>query len=352
MNSEIKHKPIEIFCGTGGVGKTTLATSRALFLASKNLKVLLITIDPAKRLKQILSLNDDDSGRISTINSSIFKNFQDKNLSFDALLMSPHATLQRMAKDNNQVEDFTNPILKILARPNSGMNEIMAIVEVQHHLQMNNYDTVILDTPPGKHFIDFLESTHKIQSFFDKSFVEIFKFIGKQVDKKTSFMPKKIINNIVSTGIKKLLSYLEKVTGKDFVNTFIEAIAVLYTNKDSFLEALTFQENLKSQDFSNWFLVASVEQQKITEASTLHSDAKDFMHSDNYLAINKCLQKDLLAWETEKDTKFDKLRSTMLEREQNLCKYAKENFSKVVEFPEVFDAFPENHVDILATYWS
>ncbi|MBT6324576.1 MAG: AAA family ATPase, partial [Bdellovibrionales bacterium] len=63
MNSEIKHKPIEIFCGTGGVGKTTLATSRALFLASKNLKVLLITIDPAKRLKQILSLNDDDSGR-------------------------------------------------------------------------------------------------------------------------------------------------------------------------------------------------------------------------------------------------------------------------------------------------
>jgi anion-transporting ArsA/GET3 family ATPase len=46
-----KYFQLEIFCGTGGVGKTTLATSRANFLAKKNLKVLFITIDPSLRLK-------------------------------------------------------------------------------------------------------------------------------------------------------------------------------------------------------------------------------------------------------------------------------------------------------------
>ena len=52
----IPQKQVELFCGTGGVGKTTIATARALNLAKQNKKVLLITIDPAKRLKQILNL--------------------------------------------------------------------------------------------------------------------------------------------------------------------------------------------------------------------------------------------------------------------------------------------------------
>lgn len=351
MDINIHPKPIEIFCGTGGVGKTTLATSRGLFLASKGIKVLLITIDPAKRLKQILSLPDNDSGEISTISSKLFEQHKEKDFTFDALLMSPRSTLQRMARENNNVEDFNNPIIKILSRPNSGMNEIMAIIEVQYHLRTKNYDTIILDTPPGKHFIDFLESSYKIQKFFDKTFIEIFKFIGKKVDQKTSFIPKKILATIISSGVKKLLSYLEKVTGKDFVYTFIDAIAVLYKNKSSFLEAIKFQENLKKIEFSNWFLVTSVEQQKITEANILQSEAENFMHGDNYLAINKCLQNNLKSWETNQNIELEKLRETMLEREQNLCDYAKDNFTKVIEFPEVFSSAPENHVDVLAATW-
>ena len=83
--SKIDHKKIEIFCGTGGVGKTTLATSRAYDLAREGKKVLLITIDPAKRLKQVLGLDQALEGSIQSISAAHFE--KEKSFTFDALLI-------------------------------------------------------------------------------------------------------------------------------------------------------------------------------------------------------------------------------------------------------------------------
>ena len=63
-----KNYQLEIFCGTGGVGKTTLAASRAKYLSGQGLKVLLITIDPSLRLKQVLNLANDCAGQVRKVN--------------------------------------------------------------------------------------------------------------------------------------------------------------------------------------------------------------------------------------------------------------------------------------------
>ena len=350
MSLPINSKPIEIFCGTGGVGKTTLATGRALHLARSGKKVLLITIDPARRLKQVLGLEDKTIGEIHDIDGEIF---DAPEVSFSALLMSPKATLTRMAQGTENKSELDNPIVNILTRPYGGMNEIMAIIEVQYQLSQKQFDTIILDTPPGKHFIDFLQSSEKIKQFFDKSFVDIFKFMGKKFNRGDENAKQGLISMLVSSGVKKLLKYLEKVTGAAFVEDFIDAISGLYLNRQSFLDALEFQESLKKESYSNWFLVTSVEQFKQDEALELQSEAKQFMHKDSYLLINKSLTPFLTGWEPNPDnTELIRLRQSMKDKE-NTIKQLSKNIGHKAEifFPEVLGALPQSHVKELADNW-
>jgi anion-transporting ArsA/GET3 family ATPase len=335
-------KPVEIFCGTGGVGKTTLASSRALYLASNGRRVLLITIDPSRRLKQVLGLDDNKLGEAQKVN------FEGHVL--DALLLSPRITLSRLAKIHDNDRLMSNPIINILTRPYGGMNEIMAVLEVQHHLENKNYDTIILDTPPGKHFVDFLKSTQKINKFFDRSFVEIFKYLGKSFGEEKG--KKNIISMIISSGVKKLLGYLEKVTGQAFVGEFVDAIAGLYQSRDSFLAALRLEESFKKVEFCNWFLVTSASQNKYREAQDLAQEAKQFMHSDKFLLLNKCIRDELESWQIDPSMPGYKLKQTMIERENQLMENAKRGFDKIYQFPDVPQAGPEKHIQALMGAWT
>jgi anion-transporting ArsA/GET3 family ATPase len=348
----IPSKKIELFCGTGGVGKTTLATSRAYSLAMSGKKVLLITIDPARRLKQILGIKDDNAGEVSTLTG---EDFQFENGQLDALLMNPKTTLKRMAKLSQEGSSLDNPIVNILTKPYGGMNEIMAIIEVQHHLKTGGYDTIILDTPPGKHFIDFLQSSQKINQFFDKSFVDIFKYFGKRFSKSKEEQKSGFLSLIVKSGIKKLLSYLEKVTGESFVDEFIDAISGLYLNRSSFTEALVFQEDLKKADYSNWFLVTSVDQRKAHEATDLQQNAENFMHKDSFLVVNRSLTPYLENWHPDASHKgLVHLHSSMKARENTIKDMGAKRlnqYKEVLYFPEVLDIEPMTHVKNLASSW-
>lgn len=336
-------KSFEIFCGTGGVGKTTLATSRALAQASTGLRVLLITIDPARRLKDLLGLAGDCIGEVTPV--------QVNDIKLDALLMSPEKTIQRMATKYKTPDLASNRIVQILSRPYGGMNEILSLVEVQMQFESGNYDVIVLDTPPGAHFLDFLEGIGKIRSFFDQSFVELFAYLST----KTASAGKKvfgfgIINRVISGGLKKLLSYLQRVTDAKFIEDFVQAVQIIYQSKEAFLKGLSLQDRLKSKTECNWFLVTSVEQGKAQEAIEMKSHATSFIHQDHFLVLNKCLEQEMTAWEPT-DEKLKALRASLDGKEKELKKTLREYFPTVLEFPEIMSLEPIEHVNHLTDKW-
>ncbi len=325
------------------MGKTTLATSRALSQASTGLRVLLITIDPAKRLKDLLKLSNESIGEVTPVDVN--------NIKLDALLMSPEKTIQRMAAQYKTPDLASNRIVKVLSRPYGGMNEILSLVEVQMQFDSGKYDVIVLDTPPGAHFLDFLEGIGKIRSFFDQSFVEIFSYLGS----KTANAGKKvfglgIINRMISGGLRKLLGYLQKVTDAKFIEDFIVAVQIIYQSKEAFLKGLSLQDRLKAKSECNWFLVTSVEQGKAQEAIDMKAHAKSFMHQDHFLVLNKCLEQEMNEW-FPTDAKLQAIKTTLDNREKNLKASLKQSFPVVLEFPEVMSLEPIEHVNNLTNKW-
>ena len=332
-------KPVEIFCGTGGVGKTTLATSRAVNLASQGKRILLITIDPAKRLKEILSLADNQGipQKITSSQLSFTEEF-----SFDAMLMNPEVTMKRIYG-----ETTPHRILDIITRPYGGMNEIMSVIEVQYQLDSGKYDCIVLDTPPGRHFIDFLNSTQKIERFFNNNMMGIFQYLNTPG---RIFKSKGILSLI--SGIDKVLQYLEKITGAKFVGEFVNAVSFLYKNKDFFLQSLKFQKTLCQKEYAYWFLITSVEQQKTTAARQLYEKTREIMQNNMILVINKSLRLHLESWNPPAGSPVKSLRDSMQRKENRIKEFICDDFAKVVEFPEVLAASPGEHVRELVGYWN
>jgi anion-transporting ArsA/GET3 family ATPase len=337
----VKNKNFEIFCGTGGVGKTTLATARAVYLSSIGKRVLLITIDPSKRLKEILSLKEEEAGIVSTV-----KNPWKTQYSFDALLMNPTKTMESIASKSGVQEITTNRILKILSKPYGGLNEILSIIELDFNFKRDKYDVIILDTPPGAHFMDFLESCSKIKSFFDKSFMEIFNYLGKRVGRKKPG----IFKMVVTSGVKKLLRYLKKVTGAQFIDDFIDAISAFHLAKGPFLDGIKIQEKLKDPKLSNWFLVTSVDQDKFSEALEIRTHAKEFFHEDTYLLVNKSLSRMWDSFNSDNAT-IEQIKNTTVNREKGIEELVQNKFKKILFFDEVIKSKPIDHVISLTENW-
>ena len=197
-----------ICVGSGGVGKTTMAASIALQGALRGRRAVVLTIDPAKRLANSLGLSSIgneatviDLGARAHEQGSLSAMMLDSKSTFDSLI-------EKIAP-NPSVRDriYGNHVYKHMASTFAGSQDYMA-TEVLHDLvESGAYDLVVLDTPPVKNALDFLESSNRVIEFLDE---RILSWFGSSETVKGS--KRWLFNTQAIVG-----RFLDTLFGKDFL---------------------------------------------------------------------------------------------------------------------------------------
>ncbi len=173
-----RHRII-ISAGSGGVGKTTVAASIALWGALGGRRAVVITIDPARRLANSLGLETLGSEPrdipsdyfvaqgVGPVRGTLSAMMLDQKGAWDALV-------ERYAPPEARARILANPFYQHLSQSFAGSQEYMAIEQLCALAESGSYDLVVVDTPPTRHALDFLEAPKRIGDFLDRRIVKWF----------------------------------------------------------------------------------------------------------------------------------------------------------------------------------
>ncbi|HEV7656160.1 MAG TPA: ArsA-related P-loop ATPase [Mycobacteriales bacterium] len=157
---------IIVCCGSGGVGKTTTAAAIALRAAEGGRKVVVLTIDPARRLAQSMGLSELDNtprevaGVDTAKGGELHAMMLDMKRTFDEIVTS-HSTAERAE------QIFTNPFYQSLSSSFAGTQEYMAMEKLSQLRALDDWELIVVDTPPSRSALDFLDAPKRLGRFLD-----------------------------------------------------------------------------------------------------------------------------------------------------------------------------------------
>jgi anion-transporting ArsA/GET3 family ATPase len=249
-----------VCCGSGGVGKTTTAAALGLRAASRGRDVVVLTIDPARRLAQSLGLTElDNEPRPvtgTTGSGTLAAMMLDMKRTFDEFVES-NADPERAATI------LANPFYESLSSSFAGTQEYMAMEKLgQLRARVEaegSWDLIVVDTPPSRSALDFLDAPRRLGSFLDGRFIRLLAAPAKAGGR--------VYLKVLSAGFGMFTSVLSKVIGGQVltdVQTFVGAVDTLF---GGFRErADETYAMLKAPD-TRFLVVAAPERDALREAS-------------------------------------------------------------------------------------
>ena len=167
---------IIVCCGSGGVGKTTTAAAIGVRAAEAGRRAVVLTIDPARRLAQSLGLSqlDNTPAQIGGID-------QARGGSLDAMMLDMKRTFDEVVEAHAEPERaraiLANPFYQALSTSFAGTQEYMAMEKLgQLHRQseaQGTWDLIVVDTPPSRSALDFLDAPKRLGAFLDGRLIRI-----------------------------------------------------------------------------------------------------------------------------------------------------------------------------------
>ena len=155
---DLADRKLVIYAGKGGVGKTTCSAATALWLSEHGRRVLVVTVDPAKRLKDSLGL---DVGFTETPVT--------EHLS--AMMLDPRTVVQEYVRKyapERYEEVINHDLFKYVSEHMPGLNELLAIGKLADLREQNSYDIIVVDTAPSGHALNFLSAPRYIKELFEE----------------------------------------------------------------------------------------------------------------------------------------------------------------------------------------
>jgi anion-transporting ArsA/GET3 family ATPase len=247
----LKDKDICICAGAGGVGKTTTSAAIAVGMAQRGLKVAVLTIDPARRLANSLGLPElgNEERQIDLdAPGELWALMLDAKTTFDEIV-DKHApdTATRDAV-------LSNRIYKELSTAVAGSQEYMAMEKLHELHEEGRYDLLVLDTPPTRNALDFLDAPDRLSRFIDSRSLQFF------------LAPSRTGLKIFSRGTGMLFSILKRVTGIDLLQDLSDFFASFGDMAQGFRERAKAVKKLLADDRTTFLLVTSPAHEAIEEA--------------------------------------------------------------------------------------
>ena len=247
---------IVVCCGSGGVGKTTTAAALGLRAAERGRKVVVLTIDPARRLAQSMGLTElDNTPRVVKGVSGpgeLQAMMLDMKRTFDEVVLA-HADPERAR------QIMENPFYQSLSSGFAGTQEYMAMEKLGQLQAEGRWDLIVVDTPPSRSALDFLDAPNRLGSFLDGKLIRILTAPAKVGGRSAM--------KFLNVGMTMFTGVLGKVLGANVLqdlSTFVTAMDSMF---GGFRERADRTYQLLQAPGTAFLVVAAPERDALREAA-------------------------------------------------------------------------------------
>ncbi len=260
----LEGKRVCICAGSGGVGKTTTSAAIAAGMAARGKKVAVLTIDPAKRLADSLGLPELGNEE-RQVDPALFgeAGVDPGDGELWAMMLDSKATFDEVVRKHAPDEEtreriLYNRIYQQLSNALAGSQEYMAMEKLFEIWAEDRYDLLVLDTPPSRNALDFLEAPKRLTQFIEGRALRVF------------MAPTGIAAKVAGRGTSTMFSILKRITGVDLLEDLAEFFQAMSGMVGGFRERARRVNELLADSQSMFLVVCGPQGEPIDEAVYFH----------------------------------------------------------------------------------